>query len=156
MNPVSWWFRARRNDTEPVFFVCLYAEGICNMTMDSNSMTMPMSDPNAWATAMNNLGMPPIGMTGQQLMPGTTLLNPQAQTPLCWKFISAKDTHCCTVVSYLTVIGIYLQESFHQNVLRPEMWRLEFILLEGHLADYRYNMPNVGCPMPRIILYLYY
>ncbi|XP_051275683.1 ecto-NOX disulfide-thiol exchanger 2 isoform X5 [Dicentrarchus labrax] len=61
-------------------------EGICNMTMDSNSMTMPMSDPNAWATAMNNLGMPPIGMTGQQLMPdfdpnlgmmaGITPLNP--------------------------------------------------------------------------------
>uniref|UniRef100_A0A671WKR5 Ecto-NOX disulfide-thiol exchanger 2 n=1 Tax=Sparus aurata TaxID=8175 RepID=A0A671WKR5_SPAAU len=56
------------------------------MTMDSNSMTMPMSDPNAWATAMNNLGMPPIGMTGQQLMPdfdpnlgmmaGITPLNP--------------------------------------------------------------------------------
>ncbi|XP_050928457.1 ecto-NOX disulfide-thiol exchanger 2 isoform X1 [Lates calcarifer] len=44
-------------------------EGICNMTMDSNSITMPMSDPNAWATAMNNLGMPPIGMTGQPLMP---------------------------------------------------------------------------------------
>ncbi|XP_059202067.1 ecto-NOX disulfide-thiol exchanger 2 isoform X3 [Centropristis striata] len=44
-------------------------EGICNMTMDSNSMTMPMSDPNAWATAMNNLGMPPIPITGQQLMP---------------------------------------------------------------------------------------
>uniref|UniRef100_A0A8C9YM67 Ecto-NOX disulfide-thiol exchanger 2 n=1 Tax=Sander lucioperca TaxID=283035 RepID=A0A8C9YM67_SANLU len=59
---------------------------ICNMTMDSNSMTMPMSDPNAWATAMNNLGMPPIGITGQQLMPdfdpslgmmaGITPLNP--------------------------------------------------------------------------------
>nr|XP_061792875.1 ecto-NOX disulfide-thiol exchanger 2 isoform X5 [Nerophis lumbriciformis] len=30
---------------------------------------MPMSDPNAWATAMNNLGMPPIGITGQPLMP---------------------------------------------------------------------------------------
>nr|XP_020446923.1 ecto-NOX disulfide-thiol exchanger 2 [Monopterus albus] len=44
-------------------------EGICNMTMDSNAMTMPLSDPNAWATAMNNLGMPPIGMTGQPLMP---------------------------------------------------------------------------------------
>ncbi|XP_056294946.1 ecto-NOX disulfide-thiol exchanger 2 isoform X2 [Pseudoliparis swirei] len=43
-------------------------EGICNMTMDSNLMTMPMSDPNPWATAMNNLGMPPIGITGQQLM----------------------------------------------------------------------------------------
>ncbi|XP_067374784.1 ecto-NOX disulfide-thiol exchanger 2 isoform X3 [Channa argus] len=44
-------------------------EGICNMTMDSNSMTMPMSDPNAWATAMNNLGMPPMGLTGQPLIP---------------------------------------------------------------------------------------
>ncbi|XP_071756404.1 ecto-NOX disulfide-thiol exchanger 2-like [Centroberyx gerrardi] len=39
------------------------------MTMDSSSMTMPMSDPNAWATAMNNLGMPPMSMTGQPLMP---------------------------------------------------------------------------------------
>ncbi|RVE67494.1 hypothetical protein OJAV_G00103560 [Oryzias javanicus] len=44
-------------------------EGVCNMTMDSSSMTMPMSDPNAWATAMNNLGMPPMGLTGQPLMP---------------------------------------------------------------------------------------
>uniref|UniRef100_A0A1A8JWX1 Ecto-NOX disulfide-thiol exchanger 2 n=1 Tax=Nothobranchius kuhntae TaxID=321403 RepID=A0A1A8JWX1_NOTKU len=44
-------------------------EGICNMAMDSNSMTMPMSDPNPWATAMNNLGMPPIGITGQPLIP---------------------------------------------------------------------------------------
>ncbi|XP_029917852.1 ecto-NOX disulfide-thiol exchanger 2-like [Myripristis murdjan] len=43
-------------------------EGIRNMTMDSNSMTMPMSDPNAWATAMNNLGMPPMSMTGQPLL----------------------------------------------------------------------------------------
>ncbi|XP_023814758.1 ecto-NOX disulfide-thiol exchanger 2 isoform X1 [Oryzias latipes] len=44
-------------------------EGVCNMTMDSSSLTMPMSDPNAWATAMNNLGMPPMGLTGQPLMP---------------------------------------------------------------------------------------
>ncbi|XP_059201986.1 ecto-NOX disulfide-thiol exchanger 2-like [Centropristis striata] len=41
----------------------------CNMTMTSNSLTMPMSDPSAWATAMSNLGMPPISMTGQQLLP---------------------------------------------------------------------------------------
>ncbi|XP_029113248.1 ecto-NOX disulfide-thiol exchanger 2 isoform X2 [Scleropages formosus] len=38
------------------------------MTMDSGQMGMPMSDPNAWATAMNNLGMAPMGMTGQPLM----------------------------------------------------------------------------------------
>uniref|UniRef100_A0A8C8CTY7 RRM domain-containing protein n=1 Tax=Oncorhynchus tshawytscha TaxID=74940 RepID=A0A8C8CTY7_ONCTS len=41
---------------------------IHNMSMDSSQMTMPMSDPNAWATAMNNLGMAPMGMTGQPLM----------------------------------------------------------------------------------------
>lgn len=77
------------------------AEGICNMTMDSNSMTMPMSDPNAWATAMNNLGMPPIGMTGQQLMPGSTQTTRQQPTTdtLCLKsqYSTGKDTvlWCC-------------------------------------------------------------
>ena len=43
------------------------------MAMDSGAMTMPMTDPNAWATAMNNLGMAPMGLTGQPLMPGTHL-----------------------------------------------------------------------------------
>uniref|UniRef100_A0A9J7WXI3 Ecto-NOX disulfide-thiol exchanger 2 n=2 Tax=Cyprinus carpio TaxID=7962 RepID=A0A9J7WXI3_CYPCA len=37
--------------------------------MDANSLAMPMSDPNAWATAMNNLGMAPMSMTGQPIMP---------------------------------------------------------------------------------------
>lgn len=50
--------------------VCLSPDGNCNIA--SKSMTMPMSDPSAWATAMSNLGMPPISMTGRQLMPGTT------------------------------------------------------------------------------------
>ncbi|XP_062846423.1 ecto-NOX disulfide-thiol exchanger 2 isoform X2 [Trichomycterus rosablanca] len=44
-------------------------ENLRNITMDSGSLGMPMSDPNAWATAMNNLGMAPIGMTGQPLLP---------------------------------------------------------------------------------------
>ncbi|XP_061895928.1 ecto-NOX disulfide-thiol exchanger 2 isoform X2 [Entelurus aequoreus] len=44
-------------------------EGIHNMPMESSSISMPMSDPNAWATAMNNLGMPPMGITGQPHMP---------------------------------------------------------------------------------------
>uniref|UniRef100_A0A8C7VY67 RRM domain-containing protein n=2 Tax=Oncorhynchus mykiss TaxID=8022 RepID=A0A8C7VY67_ONCMY len=39
--------------------------GICNISMD---MSNPMSDPNAWATAMNNLGMAPMNMTGPPLM----------------------------------------------------------------------------------------
>uniref|UniRef100_A0A8C5CSM1 RRM domain-containing protein n=1 Tax=Gadus morhua TaxID=8049 RepID=A0A8C5CSM1_GADMO len=52
-------------------------------------MPMPMSDPNAWATAMNNLGMAPMSMATQQLMPdfdpnlgmmtGITPMNPMMQ-----------------------------------------------------------------------------
>ncbi|XP_052005242.1 ecto-NOX disulfide-thiol exchanger 2-like isoform X3 [Xyrauchen texanus] len=44
-------------------------EGLRNIAMDSNSLPMPMSDPNAWATAMNNLGMAPMGMNGQPILP---------------------------------------------------------------------------------------
>lgn len=43
-------------------------EGLRNIAMDSNSLAIPMSDPNAWATAMNNLGMAPMSMTGQPIM----------------------------------------------------------------------------------------
>ncbi|XP_064422662.1 ecto-NOX disulfide-thiol exchanger 2 isoform X2 [Latimeria chalumnae] len=45
------------------------ADGIRSLGMDSNPITMPISDPTAWATAMNNLGMAPIGVTGQPIMP---------------------------------------------------------------------------------------
>ncbi|TNN71263.1 Ecto-NOX disulfide-thiol exchanger 1 [Liparis tanakae] len=61
-------------EAESEDFLTRLTEGICNMTMDSNSMAMPMSDPNPWATAMNNLGMPPIGISGQQLMQGLWVL----------------------------------------------------------------------------------
>ncbi|XP_048192735.1 ecto-NOX disulfide-thiol exchanger 2 isoform X2 [Perognathus longimembris pacificus] len=32
-------------------------------------MALPMSDPTAWATAMNNLGMAPLGIAGQPILP---------------------------------------------------------------------------------------
>uniref|UniRef100_A0A8C2LDC0 Ecto-NOX disulfide-thiol exchanger 2 n=1 Tax=Cricetulus griseus TaxID=10029 RepID=A0A8C2LDC0_CRIGR len=32
-------------------------------------MTLPVSDPTAWATAMNNLGMAPLGIAGQPILP---------------------------------------------------------------------------------------
>ncbi|XP_035179492.1 ecto-NOX disulfide-thiol exchanger 2 isoform X2 [Oxyura jamaicensis] len=40
-----------------------------SLSLDSIPMGLPMSDPTAWATAMNNLGMAPMGMTGQPLLP---------------------------------------------------------------------------------------
>lgn len=70
----SGWLEGHGNDSGSCLSCVCLADGICNMTMDSNSMTIPMSDPNPWATAMNNLGMPPIGISGQQLMPGTSIL----------------------------------------------------------------------------------
>lgn len=38
-------------------------------------MTLPMSDPAAWATAMNNLGMAPLGIAGQPILPGMLFFN---------------------------------------------------------------------------------
>uniref|UniRef100_A0A673UUS0 Ecto-NOX disulfide-thiol exchanger 2 n=1 Tax=Suricata suricatta TaxID=37032 RepID=A0A673UUS0_SURSU len=39
------------------------------LNVDSTAMTLPMSDPTAWATAMNNLGMAPLGIAGQPILP---------------------------------------------------------------------------------------
>lgn len=56
------------------------SEGLRNIAMDSNSLAMPMSDPNAWATAMNNLGMAPMSMTGQPIMSGKLELSTYGNT----------------------------------------------------------------------------
>uniref|UniRef100_UPI00398F4A1F ecto-NOX disulfide-thiol exchanger 2-like isoform X2 n=1 Tax=Pristiophorus japonicus TaxID=55135 RepID=UPI00398F4A1F len=45
------------------------ADGFRNLALDSSPLRMSLSDPTAWATAMNNLRMGPMGMTGQPLMP---------------------------------------------------------------------------------------
>lgn len=39
------------------------------LNVDSAAMTLPVSDPTAWATAMNNLGMAPLGIAGQPILP---------------------------------------------------------------------------------------
>lgn len=36
-----------------------------------NHLSVPVSDHGAWATAMNNLGIMPMGISGQQLVSGT-------------------------------------------------------------------------------------
>uniref|UniRef100_A0A8C4MAA2 RRM domain-containing protein n=1 Tax=Equus asinus asinus TaxID=83772 RepID=A0A8C4MAA2_EQUAS len=51
--------------------LCVCGEGGClTLNVDSTAMTLPMSDPTAWATAMNNLGMTPLGIAGQPILPG--------------------------------------------------------------------------------------
>ncbi|XP_069469211.1 ecto-NOX disulfide-thiol exchanger 2 isoform X2 [Ambystoma mexicanum] len=44
-------------------------DGVRSMGIDTSPMGLPISDPTAWATAMNNLGMTPMGLAGQPLLP---------------------------------------------------------------------------------------
>ncbi|XP_030065404.1 ecto-NOX disulfide-thiol exchanger 2 isoform X2 [Microcaecilia unicolor] len=43
-------------------------ESIGNLGMDSTPLTLSVSDPNSWTTALNNLGMTSMGMSGQPLL----------------------------------------------------------------------------------------
>ncbi|XP_060039067.1 ecto-NOX disulfide-thiol exchanger 2 isoform X9 [Erinaceus europaeus] len=45
------------------------ADNSRTLNVDSTAMTLPMSDPTAWTTAMNNLGMAPLGIAGQPILP---------------------------------------------------------------------------------------
>ncbi|XP_038631601.1 ecto-NOX disulfide-thiol exchanger 2-like [Scyliorhinus canicula] len=44
------------------------ADGFKNLALDHSPLGMSLSDSTTWGTAMNNLGMGPMGMTGQPLM----------------------------------------------------------------------------------------
>ncbi|XP_054829832.1 ecto-NOX disulfide-thiol exchanger 1 isoform X3 [Eublepharis macularius] len=44
------------------------ADGLGSITLDTSQLNMAVTDPAAWATAMNNLGMVPVGLAGQQLV----------------------------------------------------------------------------------------
>uniref|UniRef100_A0A452GJI5 RRM domain-containing protein n=1 Tax=Gopherus agassizii TaxID=38772 RepID=A0A452GJI5_9SAUR len=44
------------------------ADGLGSTTIDTTQLNMSVTDPTAWATAMNNLGMVPVGLAGQQLV----------------------------------------------------------------------------------------
>uniref|UniRef100_A0A803SMA5 RRM domain-containing protein n=1 Tax=Anolis carolinensis TaxID=28377 RepID=A0A803SMA5_ANOCA len=44
------------------------ADSIQTLSLDSPPMDLGMSDPTAWATAMNNLGIAPVGIAGDPLL----------------------------------------------------------------------------------------
>ncbi|XP_060089555.1 ecto-NOX disulfide-thiol exchanger 1 [Heteronotia binoei] len=44
------------------------ADGLGTISLDTSQLNMAVTDPAAWATAMNNLGMVPVGLAGQQLV----------------------------------------------------------------------------------------
>nr|XP_054365215.1 ecto-NOX disulfide-thiol exchanger 2 isoform X3 [Mirounga angustirostris] len=52
-----------------VYEIGFAADNSRTLNVDSTAMTLPMSDPTAWATAMNNLGMAPLGIAGQPILP---------------------------------------------------------------------------------------
>ncbi|XP_074550711.1 ecto-NOX disulfide-thiol exchanger 1 isoform X2 [Halichoeres trimaculatus] len=44
------------------------ADGVGSLGAEQNHLSVPVSDHGAWATAMNNLGIMPVGISGQQLV----------------------------------------------------------------------------------------
>ncbi|XP_008400496.1 ecto-NOX disulfide-thiol exchanger 1 isoform X1 [Poecilia reticulata] len=44
------------------------ADGPGNLGAEQNPLSIPIADHGAWATAMNNLGIMPVGISGQQLV----------------------------------------------------------------------------------------
>ncbi|XP_069614350.1 ecto-NOX disulfide-thiol exchanger 1 isoform X2 [Ranitomeya imitator] len=44
------------------------ADAMGSIAINATHLTMSVTDPTAWATAMNNLGMVPVGLAGQQLV----------------------------------------------------------------------------------------
>ncbi|XP_060039060.1 ecto-NOX disulfide-thiol exchanger 2 isoform X2 [Erinaceus europaeus] len=55
--------------TESIEVLTNKADNSRTLNVDSTAMTLPMSDPTAWTTAMNNLGMAPLGIAGQPILP---------------------------------------------------------------------------------------
>uniref|UniRef100_A0A1A8BQY0 Ecto-NOX disulfide-thiol exchanger 1 n=1 Tax=Nothobranchius kadleci TaxID=1051664 RepID=A0A1A8BQY0_NOTKA len=45
------------------------ADGASGLGAEQNHLSAPVSDQGAWATAMNNLGIMPVGLSGQPLVP---------------------------------------------------------------------------------------
>ncbi|XP_008293635.1 ecto-NOX disulfide-thiol exchanger 1 [Stegastes partitus] len=44
------------------------ADGVGSLGAEQNHLSVPVADHGAWATAMNNLGIMPVGISGQQLV----------------------------------------------------------------------------------------
>ncbi|KAI1899564.1 hypothetical protein AGOR_G00063080 [Albula goreensis] len=44
------------------------ADGLGSLGTEQTHLSVPVADPGAWATAMNNLGIVPMGLTGQPLV----------------------------------------------------------------------------------------
>lgn len=61
------------NQMCPLCFLSAAADGIGGLGTEQTHLSVPVADPSAWATAMNNLGIMPLGLTGQQLLPGRAM-----------------------------------------------------------------------------------
>lgn len=76
----------------PLCFLSAAADGIGGLSTEQTHLNVPVADPSAWATAMNNLGIMPMGLTGQQLVSGRAMhLSPLISyldfySTLCYSF----------------------------------------------------------------------
>uniref|UniRef100_A0A665TBN8 Ecto-NOX disulfide-thiol exchanger 1 n=1 Tax=Echeneis naucrates TaxID=173247 RepID=A0A665TBN8_ECHNA len=54
--------------------LCAAADGVGGLGAEQNHLSVPVTEHGAWATAMNNLGIMPVGISGQQLVSDTLCL----------------------------------------------------------------------------------
>ncbi|RXM97549.1 Ecto-NOX disulfide-thiol exchanger 1 [Acipenser ruthenus] len=66
----------KKGDLEMEFRRVLFtaADGLRSEAADTAHISMSVADPTAWATAMNNLGIIPMGLTGQHLLSDSVCL----------------------------------------------------------------------------------
>ncbi|XP_063282048.1 ecto-NOX disulfide-thiol exchanger 1 isoform X1 [Pelobates fuscus] len=59
---------AEQQNKDPIKTMATAADALGSIAIDATHLTMSVTDPTAWATAMNNLGMVPVGLAGQQIV----------------------------------------------------------------------------------------
>ncbi|XP_044139817.1 ecto-NOX disulfide-thiol exchanger 1 isoform X1 [Bufo gargarizans] len=68
LRAVSIAERTEQLQKDPAKSMATAADAMGSLSIDATHLTMSVTDPTAWATAMNNLGMVPVGLAGQQLV----------------------------------------------------------------------------------------
>lgn len=58
-----------------LFLLFAAADGAGGLGSEQNHLSVPVADHGPWATAMNNLGILPVGISGQPLVSGILLFD---------------------------------------------------------------------------------
>lgn len=99
------------------------ADGVGNLGAEQNHLSVPLADHGAWATAMNNLGIMPMGISGQPLVSGTfyskllMLISPPSFNP--WLLIIFIIYSVFSLIIYILAVLIF--STFQPAIHHPSL-----------------------------------